>query len=254
MTRPIVGVTGAGSGIGAAIAQTLGARGYHVVVTDIDLESAEATASRIESAQALRLDVTDPEACDVVVNTVVAHHGRLDVWVSNAGISKMQRFVDVEPADLVRNFEVNTYGIFYCGQSAARAMIALATPGRIINTASMAAKQGRVPFLADYVASKFAVLGLTQAMAFELAPHGIRVNCVCPGFVATSMQTRELAWEAQLRGLDPDDVRQMWIDDTPLARLETPEDVAKVVAFLASDDAEFITGEAISVNGGAFMD
>jgi len=254
MTRPIAGVTGAGSGIGAAIAETLGARGFHVVATDIDISSAEATASRLESAQALPLDVTDPEACDDVVHSIVAEHGRLDVWVSNAGISKMQRFVDVSPADLARSFEVNTYGIFFCGQSAARAMIDLARPGRIINTASMAAKQGRVAFLADYVASKFAVLGLTQAMAFELAPHGIRVNCVCPGFVATPMQTRELAWEAQLRGIEPDAVRQMWLDDTPLARLETPEDVAKVVAFLASDDAEFITGEAISVNGGAFMD
>jgi NAD(P)-dependent dehydrogenase (short-subunit alcohol dehydrogenase family) len=91
-------------------------------------------------------------------------------------------------------------------------------------------------------------------MACELAPHGIRVNSVCPGFVATPMQTRELAWEAQLRGIDTESVKQMWIDDTPLARLQTPEDVAKVVAFLASDDAEFITGESISVNGGAFMD
>jgi NAD(P)-dependent dehydrogenase (short-subunit alcohol dehydrogenase family) len=118
----------------------------------------------------------------------------------------------------------------------------------------MAAKQGGVPFLADYVASKFAVLGLTQAMAFELAPHGIRVNSVCPGFVATPMQTRELAWEAELRGVDPETVKQMWINDTPLARLQSPHDVAKVVAFLASDDAEFITGEALSVNGGAFMD
>jgi NAD(P)-dependent dehydrogenase (short-subunit alcohol dehydrogenase family) len=247
-------VTGAGSGIGAAIAATLGARGYHVVVTDVDLASAEATASTIESAQALALDVTDPLACGAVVNSVVAQHGRLDVWVSNAGISKMQRFVDVAPADLVRNFEVNTYGIFYCGQSAARAMIALAQPGRIINTASMAAKQGGVPFLSDYVASKFAVLGLTQAMAFELAPHGIRVNCVCPGFVATPMQARELSWEAELRGTDLDAVRQSWINATPLGRLETANDVAKVVAFLVSDDAEFITGEAISVNGGAFMD
>jgi meso-butanediol dehydrogenase / (S,S)-butanediol dehydrogenase / diacetyl reductase len=254
MTRPIAGVTGAGSGIGAAIATTLGARGFHVIVTDLDLAGAEATASRIESAQALRLDVTDPAACDEVVNAVVAQHGRLDVWASNAGISKMQRFVDVSPSDLVRNFEVNTYGVFYCGQSAARAMIALAKPGRIINTASMAAKQGGVPFLSDYVASKFAVLGLTQAMAFELAPHGIRVNCVCPGFVATPMQERELSWEAELRGIESDAVRAMWIDATPLARLETPQDVANVVAFLVSDDAEFITGEAISVNGGAFMD
>jgi NAD(P)-dependent dehydrogenase (short-subunit alcohol dehydrogenase family) len=111
-----------------------------------------------------------------------------------------------------------------------------------------------VPFLADYVASKFAVLGLTQALAYELAPHGIRVNSVCPGFVATAMQTRELAWEAQLRGVDADVVKQMWVDATPMARLESPEDVAKVVAFLVSDDAGFLTGESISVNGGAFMD
>jgi meso-butanediol dehydrogenase/(S,S)-butanediol dehydrogenase/diacetyl reductase len=185
---------------------------------------------------------------------VVGEHGRLDVWVSNAGISKMQRFVDVSPADLARNFEVNTYGVFFCGQSAARAMIALGTPGAIVNTASMAAKEGGVSFLADYVASKFAVLGLTQAMAAELAPHGIRVNCVCPGYVATSMQARELAWEAELRGVDEAAVRQSYIEHTPLARLETAEDVAKVVAFLVSDDASFITGEAISVNGGAYMD
>jgi len=254
MSLPIAVVTGAGSGIGAAIARELGRRGHHVVVTDIDVAAAETTASDIASAEFRRLDVTRPGDCDELVAQVVAAHGRLDVWVSNAGISKMQRFVDVSPTDLARNFEVNTFGVFYCGQSAARAMIDLGTPGRIINTASMAAKQGRVPFLADYVASKFAVLGLTQAMAFELAPHGIRVNSVCPGFVATPMQTRELAWEAQLRGSDPETVKQMWIDDTPLARLQTPEDVAKVVAFLASEDAEFITGESISVNGGAFMD
>lgn len=254
MTKPIAGVTGAGSGIGAAIAAELGRRGYHVVLSDIDLVSAQRVAGTIENAQAFVLDVTKPEACEALVRDIVNEHGRLDVWVSNAGISKMQRFVDISPSDLARNFEVNTFGIFYCGQAAARAMIALGTKGSIINTASMAAKQGGVPFLADYVASKFAVLGLTQAMAFELAPHDIRVNCVCPGFVATPMQKRELAWEAHLRGSDPETVKRMWINDTPLGRLQTPEDVAKVVAFLASDDAEFITGEAISVNGGAFMD
>ena len=166
----------------------------------------------------------------------------------------MQKYVDVSPADLRRTFEVNTYGIFFCGQAAAKTMIKNNIKGRIINTASMAAKQGRVPYLSDYVASKFAVLGLTQAMAFELAPHGILVNSVCPGFVATPMQDRELKWEAELRGLKPEEVKQMWINDTPLKRLELPEDVAKVVAFLASSDANFLTGESISVNGGAFMD
>ncbi len=254
MSSPVATVTGAGSGIGAAIARELGRRGFHVVVTDVDLVSARSVAGDIDSAEALALDVTDPDACEALVRGIVATRGRLDVWISNAGISKMQRFVDVSPADLRRNFEVNTYGVFYCGQSAARAMIELGTKGVIVNTASMAAKAGGVPFLSDYVASKFAVLGLTQAMAYELAPHGIRVNSVCPGFVATAMQTRELAWEASLRGVAPDVVKAMWVDATPMARLETPEDVAKVVAFLVSDDAAFITGESISVNGGAYMD
>jgi meso-butanediol dehydrogenase/(S,S)-butanediol dehydrogenase/diacetyl reductase len=254
MTKQVAGVTGAGSGIGAAIAKELDRRGYHVVVTDVDVESARVVADSLEGAESLALDVTDAAACDALVRGIVSTHGRLDVWVSNAGISKMQRFLDISPADATRTLEVNTLGVLYCGQAAARAMISLNTPGSIVNTASMAAKQGGVPFLADYVASKFAVLGLTQAMAYELAPYGIRVNCVCPGFVVTAMQTRELAWEAALRGIEPDAVKAMWIEATPLARLETPDDVAKVVAFLASEDAAFLTGEAISVNGGAYMD
>ncbi len=216
--------------------------------------AAESVASTIEGAIAIQLDVTDAQRCTAVVEEVVARFGRLDVMVANAGISKDQLFLDVTPSDLARTMEVNTYGVFFCGQAAARAMIKLGTPGVIVNTASMAAKQGRVPFLSDYIASKFAVLGLTQAMAFELAEHGIRVNCVCPGYVATPMQERELIWESELRGVTPDEVTQFMINDTPLRRLETPEDVAKVVAFLVSDDAAFITGEAVSINGGAYMD
>jgi meso-butanediol dehydrogenase/(S,S)-butanediol dehydrogenase/diacetyl reductase len=254
MSNQVAVVTGAGSGIGAAIAHELSSRGFTVVVSDINLKSAQKVVSELKGAAAEQLDVTNPAASSELVNKVVKDYGRIDVWVSNAGISKMQKFIDVSPEDLKLSFEVNTYGIFYCGQAVARKMIELGTKGKIINTASMAAKQGRVPFLADYVASKFAVLGLTQAMAFELAPHGIRVNCVCPGFVATPMQDRELSWEAQLRGTDPETIKKLWINDTPLGRLETPEDVAKVVAFLAGSDADFITGEAISVNGGAYMD
>lgn len=246
-------VTGAGSGIGAAIARTLADRGFRVVVTDVDGESARRVADGFGGDSQV-LDVTDAVAVGEVIDAVVASTGRLDVCVANAGISKMLPFTDISESDWDRTFNVNAKGVFLVGQAAAKAMIGLGRGGRIVNTASMAGKQGRVPYLADYVASKFAVVGLTQAMAFELAPQGITVNCVCPGFVATPMQDRELAWEASLRGVTPEQVRDLWIADTPLGRLETPEDVAKVVAFLASPDADFITGEAVSVNGGAYMD
>ena len=254
MTKKIAVVTGAGSGIGRAIATELAARDHTVVVTDLDLAAAEATAKELGGdASALALDVTDAAQAKSVAEAVAQRHGAIDVWVSNAGISKMQRFLDVTPEDLRRTLAVNLEGIFLCGQAAARVMIP-AGGGVIVNVASMAGKQGRVPYLADYVASKFGVVGLTQAMAFELAPHGITVNSVCPGYVATPMQTRELGWEAALRGTTEDKVRQLYVDDTPLGRLETPQDVARAVAFLAGPDARFITGEALAVNGGAFMD
>jgi meso-butanediol dehydrogenase / (S,S)-butanediol dehydrogenase / diacetyl reductase len=246
-------VTGAGSGIGRAIAAELAGRGFTVVATDRDLDAARETAAMFDG-EAKYLDVTDPDSSIQVAQQVAADHGGLHVWVSNAGISKMQPFIDTSPADLRQTLAVNLEGIFLCGQAAARVMITAGIAGTIINTASMAGKQGRVPYLADYVASKFGVVGLTQAMAFELAPHNITVNSVCPGYVATPMQDRELGWEAGLRGVAPETVRQLWIDDTPLGRLETAEDVARAVAFLASPDARFITGEALAVNGGAFMD
>ena len=259
MTKKIAVVTGAGSGIGRAIATELAARDHTLVVTDLDLAAAEATAKELgrvgnPDASALALDVTDAAQAKSVAEAVAQRHGAIDVWVSNAGISKMQRFLDVTPEDLRRTLAVNLEGIFLCGQAAAAAMIAGGKSGVIVNVASMAGKQGRVPYLADYVASKFGVVGLTQAMAFELAPHGITVNSVCPGYVATPMQTRELGWEAALRGTTEDKVRQLYVDDTPLGRLETPQDVARAVAFLAGPDARFITGEALAVNGGAFMD
>jgi meso-butanediol dehydrogenase/(S,S)-butanediol dehydrogenase/diacetyl reductase len=247
-------VTGAGSGIGAAIARELAARGARVVVTDVDEGAARLVADGLDGALARRLDVTDRASIDAVANEASGALGGLDVWVSNAGVSHMAPFVGIAEDALDHTLAVNLKGVFLCGQSAARAMRAQGRPGVIVNLASMAGKQGRVPFLADYVASKFGVVGLTQAMAFELAADGIRVNSVCPGYVATPMQDRELGWEAELRGSSAEQVRDLWIADTPMGRLEQPEDVARVVAFLAGDDAGFITGEAIAVNGGAFMD
>lgn len=254
---PTVVVTGAGSGIGRAIAATLAQRNWRVVVTDLDGDAAREVAASLadpdaghESAQ---LDVTSPEGAAAVAADVADRLG-LDAWVSNAGISFMHRFLDAPIERYQQTMDVNLKGVFVCGQAAAREMVRNRVAGAIVNTASMAGKQGRVPFLSDYVASKFGVVGLTQAMAYELGEHRITVNCVCPGYVETPMQSRELEWEAKLRGTTTDGVRTMMLDDTPLGRLEQPEDVARAVAFLLSEDARFITGEALAVNGGAYMD
>lgn len=257
MTKTVV-VTGAGSGIGRAIAVTLAERGWQVVVTDIDEGAARDVATSLPADTGVRhesavLNVSSPTDAATVALDVADRLG-LEAWVSNAGISFMHRFLDAPIAKYDQTMDVNLKGVFVCGQAAARAMVRTGTAGSIVNTASMAGKQGRVPFLADYVASKFGVVGLTQAMAYELGEHGITVNCVCPGYVDTPMQSRELEWEARLRGTTTDGVRAMMIDDTPLRQLEQPEDVAKSVAFLLSPDARFITGEALAVNGGAYMD
>ncbi|BBX07526.1 SDR family NAD(P)-dependent oxidoreductase [Mycolicibacterium aichiense] len=257
MSKTVV-VTGAGSGIGKAIATVAAQRDWRVVVTDIDLDAATAVAAGLDDPaglghEATQLDVTDPAQAAMVADDIADRLG-LDAWMSNAGISFMVPFLDVSLDNYDLTMDINLKGVFICGQAAARAMVRTGRRGTIVNTASMAGKQGRVPYLSDYVASKHGVVGLTQAMAYELAEHGITVNCVCPGFVATPMQSRELDWEAQLRGTTPEKVKQMWIDDTPLGRLQQPEDVAYTVAFLLSDDARFITGEALAVNGGAYMD
>lgn len=249
----VVLVTGGGAGIGAAICATLADRGWRVAVTDVDQVAAERVAAAIGGV-GLALDVTDRASIAQAADAAEALLGPIDAWVSNAGVSTMARLVDITESEWDRNIDVNAKGPFLCGQEAARRFIARGAPGIIVNTASMAGKRGAAPFLAHYVASKFAVVGLTQAMAAELAPHGIRVNCVCPGYVATGMQDRELEWEAELRGLTVEAVREIYLADTPLRRIETPQDVAGVVAFLVGPDAAFITGEAIAVNGGAFMD
>jgi NAD(P)-dependent dehydrogenase (short-subunit alcohol dehydrogenase family) len=253
-----------GAGIGRAIALALAAAGARVAVTDLNPDWARTVADEIIAgggeAISLKLDVTRQADSQVAVQAIVERWERVDVWCNNAGVSTMNRFVDLTEEDWDFNMNVNARGVFLCSQVVARQMMRQSPDeisglrGKIINTASMAGKRGNAPFLAHYVASKFAVVGLTQAMAGELAPHGILVNAVCPGYVRTRMQERELQWEAELRGVSVEEVRQLYVADTPLSRLETPEDVAGVVVFLASPAADFITGEAINVNGGAWMD
>lgn len=247
-------VTGAGSGIGAAIALALGKAGARVAVSDINEDSARALAERLgPSASAYRLDVTDAAETATVMDAAIAKLGGLDIVCANAGVSTMNRVVDLTEREWDFNMDVNAKGIFLTNQAAVRRFLAAKTPGTIVNTASMAGKVG-APLLAHYAASKFAVVGFTQSLAKEVAAQGIRVNCVCPGFVRTAMQERELAWEASLRNMTPEAVRAEYIALTPLGRIEEPEDVADVVVFLASDLSRFMTGEAVCVTGGAFMD
>jgi NAD(P)-dependent dehydrogenase (short-subunit alcohol dehydrogenase family) len=257
-------VTGAGAGIGRAIALALADGGALVTVTDVAEHAAKAVAESIRAggghACAAPLDVTDLAQIERTAAEVVRARGRLDIWVNNAGVSTMRRFLDLTQRDWDANMDVNARGTFLCSQVAARHMAGQAADadtglrGRIIAIASMAGKRGNAPYLAAYVASKFAVVGLTQAMAGELAPLGITVNAVCPGYVRTAMQDREIAWEAELRHATPDRIRRAYVSDTPLGRLQTPDDVAGVVRFLAGPAARFITGASIHVNGGAWME
>ena len=247
-------VTGGAAGIGAAIVRALAGAGARVCVTDLQGEAAKALAAAVGGgAIGERLDVTDAAETERVFDAALAAFGGLDIVCANAGISTMNRVVDLTEAEWDANMAVNAKGIFLTNRAAVRRWRANAQPGVIVNTASMAGKTG-APLLAHYAASKFAVVGFTQSLAKEVGADGIRANCVCPGYVRTSMQERELQWEGALRGMTPEAVRKEYVSLTPLGRIEEPEDVADVVLFLASDLSRFMTGEAVCVTGGAWMD
>lgn len=245
-------VTGAATGIGRAIANALADQGMVVGIGDINGEAASATASGIgRGARAVPVDVTSRASVGQAFERFVNDAGGCDLLIANAGVSTMRPAVDLTDEDWEFNFSVNTKGVFLTNQIAARHFLTQGS-GCIVNTASLAAKVG-APLLAHYSASKFAVLGWTQALARELAPRGIRVNAVCPGFVKTGMQSREVLWEAELRDMTPEAVLADYVSQTPLGRIETPEDVSGVVVFLASDQARFMTGQGINVTGGVYM-
>jgi NAD(P)-dependent dehydrogenase (short-subunit alcohol dehydrogenase family) len=245
-------VTGGAQGIGRAIAAALARRGVTSAIADIDVEAARRAAHEIGGgAVAVTVDVRERASVERAFRESLEQLGGCDILVANAGVSTMQHALDLTDADWDFNFAVNARGVFLANQIAARHFVAEGS-GCIVNTASLAAKVG-APLLAHYSASKFAVLGWTQALARELAPRGIRVNAVCPGFVKTGMQAREIEWEARLRQISTERVVDEYVAQTPLGRLETPEDVADVVVFLCSDQARFITGQGVNVTGGVYM-
>ncbi|MDM9622883.1 3-ketoacyl-ACP reductase [Rhizobium sp. AC44/96] len=245
-------LTGGATGIGFAIARALAAQGVTVAIADIDVEAAERAATSIGGgAVAVAIDVRQRASVDAAFAKAVEVIGGCEIVIANAGVSTMQKALELTDEEWDFNFDVNTRGIFLTNQIAGRHLVAQGH-GCIVNTASLAAKVG-APLLAHYSASKFAVLGWTQAFARELAPTGIRVNAVCPGFVKTGMQSREIEWEARLRGISAEQVFNEYVGQTPLGRIETPEDVADVVVFLCSDSARFMTGQGINVTGGVYM-
>ena len=253
MTRRTVLVTGGATGIGLASAAAFMAVGDRVAIADLDGDAAERAARELgHGTLAVPMDVRRRDSVEAGFASVIHSFGQIDVLHANAGVSSMKPAIELTEADWDLNFDVNAKGVFLTNQVALRHFLEQRIAGVIVNTASLAAKVG-ARLLAHYSASKFAVLGWTQAIAREHAKDGIRVNAVCPGFVKTAMQDREVAWEAELLGSTQQAVLQSYIDQTPMGRLETPQDVAGVVVFLASDSARFMTGQGINVTGGVCM-
>ncbi len=246
-------VTGAGRGVGRGIALELALNGANVVVADLNLDTAEAVADEIDSlernALPLLVDVTVQSQMCAMVAKAVTELGRLDIMVNNAGVGHVKPFLEITEDEWDKVFAVNLKGMLFGMQAAAKAMINQERCGRIVNISSVAGKSGR-PVLASYAASKAAVINLTQSAAMALAPHNITVNAICPGVVDTHMGKSVIAqMQAYVdEGKIPEELIR--IPEAPLGPRAEPEDIAKMAAFLASDDADYITGQSINVDGG----
>jgi sorbitol-6-phosphate 2-dehydrogenase len=254
-------VTGGAQGLGQAICARLAVEGAHVVVADLNAAGAEATAQSIRTATgrrtlAARVDVTDEVQVEEVVHHTVEAFGRLDLLVSNAGILLSEEITDF-PAEKWRAvLEVNLFGYFLCAKHAARVMKTQRS-GVILEINSKSGKKGSFKNSA-YAASKFGGIGLTQSIALELAEYGVRVNAICPGNLLESPLWTEgpnslFKQYARNRGISEEQVRQFYIDQVPMKRGCSYTDVCNVVVFLASDQASYMTGQAINVTGGQEM-
>ncbi len=254
-------VTGSGKhkGLGQAILQRFAAEGANCVVSDVAIDAeaaavAEDLRARGAAVAAIACDVADPAGCTALVAGAAERFGGVDVFVNNAGIGFMMKpLLDVDPADWATVIAVNLSGAFYCTQAAARAMVARGRGGRIINIASQAAKTG-FPHLPAYVSSKHGMVGLTRASAVELGAHGITVNAVCPNHVTTGLGAQQNEYFAKLLGFaSVEAYLANMAAKNPLGRPGLASDTAAACAWLASDDAAYVTGEALNVSGGEEM-
>jgi 3-oxoacyl-[acyl-carrier protein] reductase len=237
-------VTGAAQGIGKTISEELVRNGAHVVLGDVNLEGAQATADAINSsggsASAVKIDVSNPDEVKQVFDSIMKDKKPLDIVVNNAGITRDGLMIRMKESDWDSVLNINLKGSFLCSQQAAKQMMKQKS-GAIVNIASIVGVMGNFG-QANYSASKAGVIGLTKTLAREVASRGIRVNAVAPGFIDTDM-TRVLE----------ESVKEKLIEQIPLARLGLPDDVARCVGFLVSDRSSYITGQVINVNGGMLM-
>ncbi|GAA2754523.1 SDR family NAD(P)-dependent oxidoreductase [Amnibacterium kyonggiense] len=251
--RTIV-VTGAGSGIGAAIARGLAAEGANAVLADLDLPAAERVADRIRAdggqALALGLDVTDRATVRAAVAATVDRFGRLDGWFNNAGMNAPMPFLEITEENFERIMRVNAVGVLIGIQEAAKQFLAQGGGGKVVNTASIAGRTG-FPSFAPYSASKAAVISLTQAAARDLAQHGITVNGFAPGVVATPLWTKLDADLAAMGAVDAG--FDSMAGDILLGRPAQPEDIVPTALFLASSDSDYITGQIVAIEGGMIL-
>jgi meso-butanediol dehydrogenase/(S,S)-butanediol dehydrogenase/diacetyl reductase len=248
-------VAGASRGIGRGIALRFAREGANLVLcANEDRVNDVAAEVKVLGRRAVPIvaDVRVKQQVEDLFDQAMQQFGRVDVSVHNAGVITIARIEDLpeEEWDLV--MDVNTKGVFLCCQAAAKIMMKQGH-GKIVNTASGQAREGFI-YTPHYAASKFGVVGLTQSLAKELAPHGITVNAICPGIIGTDMWAyNDREWGKLLGNYEPGELMQEWIDDIPISRVGTPEDVAGLVAFLASGDADYITGQTINVDGGLIM-
>ncbi len=246
-------VTGGAQGMGRAIALRLAQEGARVVIADLGREAAQRTANKIAASggQAVGVvaDVRDQAQVRSMIDTAVAQYGGLDILVNNAGVGRILPFLETTEQDWDFMFDVNCKGLLWCSQAAARVMIEQGRGGKIINLASQAGRRGEALALA-YCASKACVISVTQSTALALAPHKINVNAIAPGIVDTPFWVEVDKQFAKLLDLPVGEPKRRFTAQIPLGRIEQPEDVAGVAAFLASSDADYITQQCYNVDGG----
>ena len=253
LENKIVLITGAGNGIGAGVAQAMAEAGANVVCADINAEAAQQAADNAARAGveslALAADVGDVDAIEAMLDAAMERFGRLDVIVNNAGVTRKAYIMDLTEADWDRIHRVNSKGVFFCLQGAARRMIEQGG-GRIINMASIAGRGYQGTSNAAYAASKGAVIALTKTAAQQLGRHDITVNAICPGVTRTALLEQIFATQQETDGISRADAEARAARPIPLRRINEPEDIAAMAVFLASPGPRNIPGQAYNVDGG----